>query len=274
MITIVTDSTAYLTREEARQMGVKVLPISYTAGGMQFSETYIGANGNYERLIHKYGDNCKTSQANVSVFLSAFDELLRKKHKIFCITMSSRLSGTYSSASVAAKETGSSDIIVVDSLTTAGGLAKLIKYARNLFNDGKTCAEVADAMEKKRDTVRIRFSVDDMQPLRRSGRLGIVRQSVSTMLNIKPILKCEDGIVVSDNIARGQAEQINKLIYKIPQNCSEVTVHYISDLKRAVSIASILESRPQPPKVTLRKLGPVLGIHLGLGVVGVVYFVD
>ena len=271
MITIVTDSTSYLTREEALQLGVKVVPISYSAAGMTFSENYIGGNGNFEALIKRWGDNCRTSQANMAAFLSTFDQILRKGRSILCITMSSRLSGTYSSASVAAREAHSDKIVVVDSLTTAGGLAMLLRAARARLDAGATLTEVAQHIEGLREKVCIKFSVDDMRPLRRSGRLGIVRLSVGTVLNIKPILKCEDGSVVSDGVARGEAERLSKLIAKIPEGCPEIVVHYISDLKSAVKLAKLLESRSIKPRVTLRKLGPVLGIHLGLGVIGVVY---
>lgn len=271
MITIVADSTAYLTREETKQLGVKLVPITYNVAGISFNEMHIGNNGNFEKLITQYSAYCKTAQTNVSVFLSAFDELLRKGHEVLCLTLSSRLSGTYSSASAAARETGKEGVIVVDSLTIAGGMRILIQYARKLIDEGKTLAEVADMVEAKRDYISIMFSVDDMMPLRRSGRLGFVRQSVSTILNIKPILRCEDGSVTSDSIARGEADQLTRLVSRIPENTEEVVVHYISDLKRAVKVAKLLETKKLAKNIVLRKLGPVLGIHLGLGVVGVVW---
>ena len=80
-------------------------------------------------------------------------------------------------------------------LTTAGGLLLMVRAARRLIDVGFSLEETARKIEAMRDAVNIRFSVGDMTPLRRSGRLGPVRQSVGTILNIRPILTCRKGSV-------------------------------------------------------------------------------
>lgn len=270
MIAIVCDSTVYMTQEEAESLGVKIVPVGYYTPGMTYDETYIEKNGDFERLIA--GNNCKTNHTNISVFLSAFNELLRQGHEILCLTISSRLSGTYSSASIAAKETGSDKIIVVDSLTTAGGLFMMVKKARELINNNKTLIETAFALEEMRNKISIIFSVNDMTPLRRSGRLGIIRQSVGTVLNMRPILMCAEGSVISNGTARGSTEQTEQMINPIPLDCEEVYIHYINNYKMTARLTKALQDRNFTGKITLRKLGPVLGIHLGLSVTGVVWF--
>lgn len=269
MIAIVTDSTAYLTKKEAKELGVRMVPMTYTVSGHLFNESFVDQNGNYERLIFRNLQRCTTSQAPISAFMSVFEELLRHDYEVFCIVISSRLSGTYSSASIAAKEVHKGKIIVVDSLTTAGGLAMLVRKAKKLADEGYSLKEITRIIEDCRDKIGIVFSVDNMDALRRSGRLGIVRQSVGTILNIRPILLCEDGAIVAYGAARGRSEQIKELIARIPRNVKKVVVHNLGEkINIDLMITSIKKKFPSI-KVGRCKLGPVLGIHLGPGVIGV-----
>jgi DegV family protein with EDD domain len=271
MIAIVTDSTAYLTKKEAKELGVRVVPMTYTVSGHIFNESFADQNGSFERLIFHNLGRCTTSQAPISAFMSTFEELRRKNLQVFCIVMSSRLSGTYSSASIAAKEVDRENIMVLDSLTTAGGLTMLVRRARELIDEGHPLQEITRILEETRDRVGIAFSVDSMDALRRSGRLSVVRQSVGTILNIRPILLCEDGGIVSHSVVRGRSEQIRELVARIPKNAIKVIVHRLGEkINLDVVIATIKNRLPGVP-IEQRPVGPVLAIHLGQGVVGITW---
>lgn len=269
MISIVCDSTVYMTQKEAQALGVNIVPVNYYTPDKSFDETFIEKNGEYEDLINN--QNCKTSHTNIAVFLVAFKKLLAEGNEILCITLSSRLSGTYSSARVAAKELDCGKIMVVDSLTTAGGLFKLVSMARKLIDENRSLIEVAMALEEAREKINIIFSVNDMKPLRKSGRLGIVRQSVGTILNVRPILKCIEGAVIYEGMSRGSNEQAEQMISRIPLTADEVFIHYINNYKMTSLLTKMLRERNYNGKISLRKLGPVLGIHLGLSVTGLVW---
>lgn len=272
MVTIVTDSTAYLTREEALTFGIQVVPMTYNIGGHMYHETYVDANGPFEKLFLLHSSGCQTSAVSAGAFLSTFEDLLRQGQEVLCITISSRLSGTFSSAIAAANITGREQVRVVDSLSAGGGLCLLVKEACRLAAEGAGLQEIARHIEQLRERVAIAFSVDDMTPLRRSGRLGFVRQSVSTILNFKPLLLCVDGAVISEDIVRGKHAQIKRLIEKIPPSVKRVIVHCLgADVSRAQEVCRALTKRRPDVSPEIRQLGPVLGIHLGLGVVGIAW---
>ena len=155
----------------------------------------------------------RTLQASPHLVPVSYTHLRRSGYEILCLTISSRLSGTYANAVLAAKELGGSHIEVVDSLTTCSGLYLLIREARMRIRGGAKLSAVARELNELRKRVRMCFSVDDMAPLRRSGRLGNVRMSISTVLNIKPILELRDGAIVSSSLARGRVEQTLSLIH-------------------------------------------------------------
>lgn len=269
MIAIVCDSTVYMTQKEAEELGVFLAPVSYYTPQKSYDETFIDKSGDFEKFISE--NNCKTSHTNPAVFLNLFKKLLAEGFEILCVTISSRLSGTYSSARVAAREAGSDKIMVVDSLTTGGGLFMLVKLARKLIDEGASLIETAMALEETRGKINIVFTVNDMRPLRKSGRLGIVRQSVGTILNVRPILKCFEGSVVADGTVRGGDEQAKNLASRIALKTDEVYLHYINNYNMTSKLAKALREIGYGGKITLRKLGPVLGIHLGASVTGLVW---
>lgn len=263
MITIVTDSSSYLKKSEARELGVRMVPMNYMVNGHNYCESFSDRNGDFESLLRGKG-KYTTSHPNLAAFLSSFEEELAKNNEVLCITISSRLSGTYSTAYMAAKQTESKNIAVFDSMLTAGGLYLLIGEAKKLIDSGLGLSALMQKLPAIRDRITIAFSVEDMTPLRNSGRLGFVRMSVGTILNIRPILLCKDGAIVSDNIARGNAELIKRLVQKISINAQEVVISYIGDNRTATNLYNVIKNIHAHLTVKLQKIGPVLGIHLGL----------
>lgn len=208
----------------------------------------------------------------MGAFLSLFEEELEKGNQVLCITMSSRLSGTYSAAYMAAKQTDSNNIVVFDSQLTAGGLYLLVCEAKKLIDSGKSLSEIIKILQEIREKITIVFSVDDMTPLRNSRRIGFVRRGVGTILNIKPILLCKDGVIVSDGIAHGNTEIIKRLVGKVPKEAKEVVVNYIANSRVASNVYNVIREKYPNLPIKLQKIGPVIGIHVGLQVV-VVSFV-
>jgi len=149
LITIVTDSTAYLTHEEAERMGVVIVPMSYSFGaGPSINEGCIEENCCAEQQVAQQIDQAHTSQAPISVFLSTFSRIRRTGSDVLCITMSSRLSGTYSNAVLAARELGNKRIEVVDSLTTCSGLYLLICEAHRMVQNGEKLSAIVKQINK------------------------------------------------------------------------------------------------------------------------------
>ena len=274
MITLIVDSTVCMTRKEANDLNVKIAPVTYYVQGQVYHEIYADCNGDYIRLLNSNNGKCKTSQTNVATFLSAFEEEIRKGNQVLCLTLSSRLSGTYSSASIAARELNNPNIVVVDSLLTAGGLFLLVKEAAKWINQGLSLKEIVPKLESYRNNIMIAFSVDDIMPLRKSGRLGFVRLSVGTILNLKPLLMCVEGSVISDGLAHGRKEQIKKMCKKVPPYADTVIIHYIKDIVTAQKIEAEIKKNNPSANISLRILGPVLGVHLGTSLVGVVWVKD
>ena len=271
MITIVTDSSSYFKKSEVQKLSIRVIPINYSVNGQSYCESFSDQNGDFEALL-KGNSKYNTWHPNLAAFLSCFEEELQQNNQVLCITISSRLSGAYSTAHMAAKQTENKNIAVFDSQFTAGGLYLLIKEAKKLIESGLALNEIMQKLPAVRDRIAITFSVDDMTPLRNSGRIGFVRMSVGTFLNIKPILLCKDGAVVADSVVRGKSELIKAMANKVSNICpnvQEVVISYIGTNQTATNLYTVIKDTCPNIPIKLQKIGPVLGIHLGLQVLAV-----
>ena len=146
MIAIVTDSSAYLTRREAKAWGIVYVPLLYTIHSKEYAEKFADENQDITPVIRS-GEAGHTSQAPQDSFLKVFRKLREQGYEVLCITMSSRLSGMYNNAWVCAQSLEDEGIEVVDSLATAGQVKLLLEQAQCiLFFRWMTwhrCAEAA-----------------------------------------------------------------------------------------------------------------------------------
>ena len=264
------DSAAGISRQEAEQLGAHYVPMTYTVDKQQFVEHYIGENGQFEPYIEQQDVERRTSQAPAAAFISAFERQLAKGRQVLCITISSRLSGTYANAVMAAKEVNEDEIKVLDSRNCAGGIYFLILRAQELIAEGRTLGEIVETLIADRKRIRNVFTVNDMTNLRKSGRLGVVRLSVSTILNLRPILCLHNGSVFSKSVARGNHEQLRMLVDSVPEGTRYVVVHSRENNPQLPALQEMLQKRlGEGLELRIVSLGPVLAIHLGLTYLGV-----
>ena len=276
MITLVTDSTAYLTKEEADRLKLRVVPMHYTIAGNSYTEGFADENQNFVDKIAANPDLCATAQASVADFVGMFQAIVHQGGEVLCVVISSRLSGAYSSACIAAKAVDAEKVRVVDSRTTAGGLALLLKKAAKLIRQGYPLEDIVAQVKKQREKTGIAFSVEDMESLRKSGRLSIVRQSVGAILNIRPILCLEKdgGALVCAGTARGRNAQMQALADPVPENAVEVIIESLGSAYIAPALAERIRARLPHAAISRATLGPVLAIHIGLDVIGVAWSVE
>lgn len=257
MIYLVADTSACLTRQEAQQLQVLMVPMYYSRGGRMYTEGYVN---DWQPQEGGSLTGHTTSQATSGAFLDIFNKLKRQGHQALCVTISSRLSGTYMNALSAAEESGD-HVRVVDSRSTAGGIYLLLKQARALLNSGHTLVQAFEQLKSARDRLKTLFALQDMEPLRHSGRLGMVRLSVSAMLNVRPILSLVDGAVMTHAMARGRQVQMLKLLDGTDRAQGPIVVQHCADEEAAHNLAQRLMKAGH--QVIVRRLGVVLTIHLG-----------
>ena len=276
-IQIVIDSTTDLPAQAAEQ--VKIVPLTIHFGEQQYvSGVDIDARSFYEKLAES-DVLPTTSQPTPAAFADVFQAAVEAGDEVVCITISSKLSGTFQSASIAAMDFPGK-VFVVDSRTVTLGCGILTQYALDLAKQGISARELAQRVEKKREKVRLLALLDTLEYLKKGGRISATVAFAGGLLNIKPVICVAEGEVKLLGKARGSRQGSNLLVQQIEKAGGvdfdlPVLLGYtgLSDamLKKYMEdSAQLWQGRVDSLPVSI--VGSVVGTHAGPGAVAVAFF--
>ena len=280
---IMTDSCCDLTDQMARELELEVLPLTMHMDGQDYPNDLAGtaiSNQEFYKRI-RAGKLATTSAVNVGQFQDAMRRVLESGRDIVCVCFSSALSTTYQSAVIAAEdlraEFPEAEIHVVDSLSASLGQGLLLYLAVEQKRKGLTAAELAKWVEDNRLTVCHWFTVDDLNFLKRGGRVSATTALLGTMLSIKPIMHTSDeGKLVPVGKARGRKAAIAALLDKIealgihPEKQTMFICHADCE-EDAKAVAQTIQARFGTPTVHINYIGPVIGSHTGPNTMGIFF---
>ncbi|WP_337491411.1 DegV family protein [Vescimonas sp.] len=280
---IMTDSCCDLTDQMARDLELEVLPLTMHMDGQDYPNDLAGtaiSNQEFYKRI-RAGKLATTSAVNVGQFQDAMRRVLESGRDIVCVCFSSALSTTYQSAVIAAEdlraEFPEAEIHVVDSLSASLGQGLLLYLAVEQKRKGLTAAELAKWVEDNRLTVCHWFTVDDLNFLKRGGRVSATTALLGTMLSIKPIMHTSDeGKLVPVSKARGRKAAIAALLDKIealgihPEKQTMFICHADCE-EDAKAVAQTIQDRFGTPTVHINYIGPVIGSHTGPNTMGIFF---
>lgn len=278
---ILTDSCCDLTQEMADQLGLSILPLTVTSPKGDF-RNYLDHREVDPATFYGYlraGDMCKTSAINTETFMEAMEEILKAGKDVLCLAFSSGLSSTYSSSAIAAQELSEKyperKVYSVDTLCASMGQGLIVYLAAKKQQAGASIEEVRDWVETNKMSVAHWVTVDDLQHLKRGGRISATTAVVGTMLKIKPIIHVDDeGKLISVEKARGRKAALNMLVDKMGETAidiaqQEVFISHGDCLADAEYVAAKIKDRFGVKEVYINHIGPVIGAHAGPGTVAV-----
>jgi len=270
-IQVITDSTAYITKEYSKKNHIEVVPLSVEFEGVVKSEGYPGEFEDFYNKLKTSRDFPKTSQPSAGAFVEVYNRALSSGKEIITIVLSSKLSGTFNSASLAAEIVGTDKVTVIDSETTAANLRILVERAKELGQKGLNRNEIVEIIEREKKHTGINLTVDTLDYLKKGGRLSSSQAFIGSLLNIKPIIALIDGVLVPKEKIRGKSKAMEAIINNIPENAKKISVCHILNIEEAEVLKIMLEKKHSEAIVTIDELGPVIGSHLGPKGMGVCY---
>ncbi|MGN0493949.1 MAG: DegV family protein [Acutalibacteraceae bacterium] len=283
---IITDSCCDLTAKLAESAELTVIPLLVSMEGKDYYNYLdgreIASGAFYDKL--RAGSTATTAAINPDVFTTVFEETLQQGKDILYLGFSSGLSSTYHASTLAAEELSAkypdSKIYCVDTLAASMGQGLLVYLAAQKKQDGATIEEVRDFVEQNKLNLCHWFTVDDLNHLKRGGRVSAATALVGTMLNIKPVLHVDDeGHLINVGKARGRKASIESLFNHMKEsaiNPSEQTV-FIShgDCEQdALTLKNIVEKELSPKEIHINTIGPVIGAHSGPGTLALFFLGD
>ena len=283
---IFTESTTDLGNDMIKSLGIQVVPLTFTIGGVDHKEMAEEGEMTYSKFyeILRNGEMSSTSQVNVSEFEDAFSPFLEDGYDILHLAFSSGLSGTCDSAKAAAEKLGKKyperKIIVVDTLAASLGQGLLVWHAVQMKNEGSAIEKTADWLEKNKLNLAHWFTVDDLVFLKRGGRLSGAVALIGTVLGIKPVLHVDnDGHLINVSKIRGRKNSLNALVNKLgetgikPKN-QMIFVSHGDCIEDAEYVAKEIRRKYGTSKFYINFIGPVIGSHSGPGTVALFFLAE
>lgn len=278
-VRIITDSASDMS--PAEHPALAVLPLSVTFGTDVYMDGVdIDHQRFYEMLVER-DELPKTGQVNPYAFSQAIAEAREAGDEAVIITVGAKLSGTNQSARTALAEAPGGDVYVVDSNNVTLGERVLVEYALRLVDEGQGAAQIAAAVEAVRDRVVVIGLLETLEYLVRGGRLSAAAGAVGTLLNVKPVVAAEDGLIVQLGKARGSKNGRNLLNQKVEKAggidfSMPLALGYtgLSDavLKKYIEDSAALWAGHAESELPIHTIGATIGTHVGPGAVAVAFF--
>lgn len=278
MIEIITDSTSDITPAEAKELGVRVLPLTVQFAEETFRDGVDISNGDFYARLRTARILPTTSQINPDVFVKEFEQALERGSQVVGIFVSSELSGTVQSALIAKEMLDSQDIFVIDSRQVALSLKLLVIEAVRLSKQGCAAEELARKVTEMRGKVRLYAVVDTLKYLKMGGRISSATAMVGGVLGVTPIVTVHEGKVEAVGKTRGRKAGVQWILRRVQEEEPDFSrglalghtdcMEALNTMKDEFSdmITSFAE-------VSDGDIGAVVGTHVGPGAAGIAYFI-
>ena len=271
---IITDSCCDFTQQQYQEQGVTCAPLSVLYNGVNHDNFTDPADVKafYEEL--RSGVMATTSAVNPDGWAALMEDALQAGRDVLVLAFSSGLSTTYQSAVIAAKDLRETypdrKIVVVDTLCAALGQGLLVWYACKKRDEGLSIDELHSWVEDNKLHICHWVTVDDLNHLKRGGRISAATAMMGSMLNIKPIIYVDnDGHLINTAKVRGRKAAIDLLAGKLDETGIDQEIAFIAHgdcPEDAAALEKILKETYGVKKVITGYVGPVIGAHTGPGV--------
>ena len=278
-IKLVIDSASDFDNEEAKSLGITLIPMEISFGDETFLD---GVNLTHRQFFEKLiesSDLPKTSQINSYRFEECFEKLTANGDEVLAIILSSKLSGTFNSAKQAAKKFGEK-VKVVDSLNACIGERILCEYALRLIEKGLSLEDIVKELETKRENICVLALLDTLKYLKKGGRISAVVALTGEVFSIKPVISIKNGEVKLVGKAMGSKKGNNLLMQMVENNggidfSMPYTLGYSGlndeNLKKYLADSEKLW-KGKTENIPSYMIGSTIGTHVGPGAIAVAFF--
>ncbi|MCL1848768.1 MAG: DegV family protein [Clostridiales bacterium] len=283
-IRIISDSTSYIDPVLRQELEIQLVPLSVHFPDESFQEDQVDYDYFYGKIIR---ENVipTSSQPSPGELMIPFREAIEAGDAIVAIFISSAMSGTYENALSSRMDLleafPDAQIEIIDSRTNCMALGAIVLEAARAAKAGASFDEVVDAAIRARDRVHFFFTPKTLEFLQKGGRIGTASALLGNMLNLSPILTVDmsKGMTHSHANARGSAKATAKIYEILAEDharygITAIYVHHISVIDKAKEMQEYLSGLYPNIPIGICNIGPVIGLHVGPGTVGVVYCTD
>ncbi len=281
-LAIITDSTCDLSAQALADIRVRRVPLYVHFRGETYKDWVEITPAELIRGVQDGADLPATSQPTPEDFAEAFREAVADgADAILVITLSSDLSGTYQSAALAAKD-APVPVTVFDSRHASLGAGVMVRRAAAMRDADRSLDEIVAALEPIRDRNLLIFTVGSLEFLQKGGRIGRANALLGSLLNIRPLLTLDNGVVAAAGRARGAKKALKEMVARLreyreahPEGELVMSFIHIQDEASVADLRAAIEAEGIDFRDNgLYELGAVIGVHVGPGTYGLYAFAD
>ncbi|EDQ95400.1 EDD domain protein, DegV family [Intestinibacter bartlettii DSM 16795] len=272
-IKIITDGSCDLSHEVLNKFNINVVPL-----GVSFGEEHYTAGVDIDNK--EFYAKMKDSKELPKTFCPSPENFCKEyqceEDKIIVIALSSKLSGTYNSASLARdlylSEHKEKDIRVIDSMTGSIGAGLLLIKAAKMISEGKDIDEIVEAIENLKEKISFYGTLETLENAIKGGRINPLAGKIIGALNFKAIVQIKDGVVKPIDKARGESNSIKKVANYITSSIEDtkdkiLCLMHANCPEKAHKLLSIIEKTHKFDEVYISEVGPVMGTYTSEGAV-------
>lgn len=277
-IKIVTDSTSYIPQEYLDRYDIKVVSLNVTMNGESRRELDIDNRYFYDEMS-KSNEIPKSSQPTLEEVMNVFKEILENGDSIVGVFLSSHMSGTYSSAcmikNMLLEDYPDAVIEIVDSKTNCMQMGFVAIEAAKASLEGKSMNEILEVADHVINHSKFLFTPETLEYLKKGGRIGSAAALFGGMLQIKPILTVKDGETSVFKKVRTRKKAIDVLVNSVLEDIEAnglggIIVHHINCEEEGQELANRLQDK-LGIDIKIQSIGPIIGLHVGPGSIGIAY---
>ena len=277
MLHIVTDGAADLPPSWEQEFDIQVIPINIQFGDKTYLQFVDMGFDDFYRKIEETKTIPKTSQPSPHQFSEFYQKIAKPGDTILSMHVTSKLSGTYASAVIAAGELKDKyNIVPYDTAGGSMGIGFMCRAARQMDRAGKSVEEIIQHLDKVREKVQIILTLDKLDYARMSGRVGTLSAALASILNVKPIAVLKDGVVNMTDKVRTRKAALDRVLEVGRQTFGGEPVHlavvHARDLASGQALLEQAKKTFNVQSFELTDLSVALAINFGPGTVGLVLY--
>jgi len=276
---LITDSTADLPPELLERVHIEIVPLKIHLGEETYRDYFDINLDEFYNLLRTTDLFPTTTQPSPQDFVETYRKLSLEDDCLISIHISSKLSGTYQSAMVAAQQCPEVKIHLIDSQQASLALGMTVIAAAKAIEEKKEVDEVLSEIRRITSQIKTYFSVDSLEYLRRGGRIGRAQAFVGAMLKIKPLLAIQGGEIVPVEKLRGQQRLIRRMVQLVQDDATNIGALRVglihADNEELLSILSQQLEGNLHENLELEytsRIGGIIASHVGPGAIGVSYY--
>lgn len=278
-VKVVVDSTAYIPKEMLNENDISVVSLNVLLDGESYREVDL-ENEFFYKKMDESNEIPKSSQPSIEEMKNVFLSIAKDGYDIVGIFISSKMSGTYSTAhlvrDIVLEEYPNTNIELIDSKSNCMEMGFSAIQAGRAAKKGESIEKVVEEAKKVINSSRFLFVPETLKYLKKGGRIGSASALFGTILQIRPILTVENGETSAYDKVRTKKKAVEVILKKVlddmtERGLGEVIVHHINCEEEGLNLAKRLEKELKIP-VKIQSIGAIIGLHVGPGSIGVAYY--